>query len=121
MCCVYFALDIIPICPKCGSGRGRRNEKFQKFCGRHLRMAAPNITINLFLSDARFVVPAIMVWEELKVWYDDGIHGVGNEIIVAATVITALVLVGYKLLSWAMPGNAAPNAANRDHIGIPGA
>ena len=79
------------------------------------------ITINLFLSDARFVVPAIMVWEELKVWYDDGIHGVGNEIIVAATVITALVLVGYKLLSWAMPGNAAPNAANRDHIGIPGA
>ena len=61
-----------------------------------------------------------MVWEEVKVWYDDGIHGVGNEIIVSVAAIAAFVLVGYILLSWAMPGNSPRNNANREHIGIPG-
>ena len=76
----------------------------------------------IHFSDARFVVSVrlVMVWEEVKVWYDDGIYGVGNEIIVAVAAIVAIVLVGYKLLSWAMPGDAPRNNANREHIGVPG-
>ena len=74
-------------------------------------------TINF--TDARFVV-SVMFWEEVKVWYDDGIHGVGNEIIIAVAAIAAIVLVGYKCLSWAMPRNGPRNNANREHLGIPG-
>ena len=86
----------------------------------------PKVSIHTFtcinVSDAKLALYVVMVSEEVK--HDDYglLYGVGNEIVVAAAVVVVIVLVGYKLLSWAMPGNAPPHGgrAPREHVGIPG-
>ena len=60
-----------------------------------------------------------MVSEEVKHDDDGLLYGIGNEIVVAVALFVAVVLAGYKLLSWAMPGNAQRRAP-REHVGIPG-
>ena len=52
-----------------------------------------------------------MFWEEVKVWYDDGIHGIGNEIIVAVAapppLMVFMVIVTEKAAAAATVGGSA--------------